>query len=116
MKLLFHILRKNKRLEIDNETLPWGDITEKLDEEFSEVVVEIDNYRINKDFNSIVKIIKETFDLIQVCILILWRCHKVAVKAESPDLIQELNLEHKDKLISIRHWEPVTGIEVDIKE
>ena len=39
-----------------------------------------------------------------------------AVTFEEPNLIQEVNIEHKDKLISSRSWEPVTGIEIDIKE
>lgn len=116
MKLMFHILRKNKKLGINNETLSWKDINEKLAEEFSEVADEINNYRVNKDFKSIIRIVEETFDLIQVCILILWRCHRLAKKNNNPNLIRELNIQHKDKLITTRRWEIETGIKVDVKE
>lgn len=38
MKLLMHILKKNIRLGIDNETLPLSEISKKLQEEFELVL------------------------------------------------------------------------------
>jgi hypothetical protein len=59
---------------------------------------------------------RETFDLIQMCILILWRCHRKALDLDEPLLIKDINIEHKDKLITERGWIVETGIEIDIKE
>lgn len=116
MKLLFHVLKCSKKLNIDNETLPNEKIGDKLIEETEEVICQLGNLRLNKDYTSLVETVKETFDVIQVCILILWRCHRLAKKKyNKSNLIQELNLEHKDKLM-YRGWEPHTGIEVDVKE
>lgn len=116
MKLLFHVLKCSKKLNIDNETLSNEKIGDKLIEETEEVICQLGNLRLNNDYTSLVETIKETFDVIQVCILILWRCNKLAKrKYDKYNLLQEINLEHKDKLI-YRGWEPVTGIEVDVKE
>lgn len=116
MKLLFHILKQSKKLNIDNETLSYEKIGDKLIEETQEVISQLGNLRLNKDYTSLVETIKETYDVIQVCILILWRCHRMAKnKYKKPNLVQEINLEHKDKLMC-RGWEPLTGIEVEVKE
>jgi len=116
MKLLFHILRRNKRLNIDNTTIGAAGIIKKLEEEYKEVVQAILNYSEDKTLRNLKEIIRETFDLIQMCILILWRCNRIAIELDEPNLIQDINIEHKDKLISERGWELVTGIEIDIKE
>lgn len=50
-----------------------------------------------------------------MCILILWRCHRQAVEFNNPNLIQEVNIGHKDKLVE-REWIIETGIEIDVKE
>lgn len=116
MKLLMHILKKNDKLNIDNRIISNYQIRQKLKEECDEVLQELINYSENADLVNLKDIVRETFDLIQICILILWRCHRDAKEIDNPNLIKEINLEHKDKLISQRAWEPVTGIEIDIKE
>lgn len=116
MKLLFHILKRNKKLNIDNTTLGAAGIITKLEEEYKEVVQAILNYSEDKTLINLKEIIRETFDLIQVCILILWRCNRIAVDIDEHNLIQDINIEHKDKLITERGWEPITGIYVEVKE
>lgn len=115
MKLLMHVLRKNDKLNIDNTTLSLNQIASKLTEEYTEVVEALENYEEHKTLKNLKEIIRETFDLIQMCILILWRCHRNALTLDEPDLIQEINIEHKDKLVN-REWTIETGIEIDVKE
>lgn len=116
MKLLMHILTKNYNLGIDNATLSSKDIIDKTEEEFKEVVEAIEIYKSDKSLANLKDIIRETFDLIQMCILILWRCHRRALTFDEPNLINEINIEHKDKLIGERQWTIETGIEIDVKE
>ena len=110
-----HILRENKKLNIDNTKINDLTIVRKLEEEYREVVKAVFDYHRDKTLSNLKEIIRETFDLIQVCILILWRCHRRAVTLDESNLIQDLNIEHKDKLSS-RGWIIETGIEIDIKE
>lgn len=116
MKLLMHVLRKNDNLKIDNTKVSLTQISGKLTEEFSEVIETLENYEKDKTLGNLKEIIRETFDLIQMCILILWRCNRIAGDLDEPKLIQEINIEHKDKLIIERRWIIETGIEIDIKE
>lgn len=116
MKLLMHVLKKNTILGIDNETITLEEIKDKLSEEFSEVVDEIWWYSQEKSLSNLKKIVKEGFDLLQVLILLMWKCHREAKNFGKDDLIQECNFKHKDKLISERGWIIETGIEIDIKE
>lgn len=116
MKLIMHVLKESKKLGINNEALTFKQISSKLTEEFTEVVEAIAKYNIDRTFKNLKDIIGETFDLIQICILILWRCDIIAKGIEIPNLIQEVNFEHKDKLIGEREWIPQTGIEIDVKE
>lgn len=115
MKLLMHILRESKKLNIDNTKIGPMAIIIKLDEEFKEVVKAMMNYSKDKTLNNLKSVMAETFDLIQVCILILWKYHRQAVDFDEPNLIKDMNIEHKDKLIS-RGWIIETGIEIDVKE
>lgn len=115
MKLLMHVLKANKKLNIDNTTLNNHAITEKLDEECEEVKDALTNYCFDRTLKNLKEIIRETFDLTQVCILILWRCHRQALDIDQPNLIEEINIEHKDKLVA-REWIYETGIEIDVKE
>lgn len=115
MKLLMHILKENKKLKIDNTKIGPMAIILKLDEEFKEVVGAMVKYTNNKNLINLKELIGETFDLIQVCILILWRCNRQALTFDEPDLIKEVNIKHKDKLMS-REWIIETGIEIDVKE
>lgn len=116
MKLLMHVLNKNERLGIDNTTATSKEIIDKITEEFEEVVEAIENYENDKSLRKLKEIIRETFDLIQMCILVLWRCHRRALDFDEPLLIKDINIEHKDKLISERQWTIETGIEIDVKE
>lgn len=110
-----HVLRENKQLNIDNTKIGPMAIITKLDEEFKEVVEAIIKYSRDKTLSNLKEVISETFDLIQICILILWRCHRQALDFDEPNLIPKMNIEHKDKL-SNRQWIFETGIEIDIKE
>lgn len=76
MKLLMHILKKNNKLGIDNTILSLDEILNKLREEYIEVVEATINYSQDKRLSNLKEIVRETFDLIQMCILILWRCHR----------------------------------------
>ena len=116
MKLLFHVLKKNDKLGIDNRLISNYEIRLKLEEEYKEVVDALINFDNNRTMSSLKEIIRETYDLIQMCILILWRCHLKAKTLDEPNLIQDINIEHKDKLVSQRSWTIQTGIEVDVKE
>ena len=115
MKLLMHILRENKKLNIDNTKANDITILNKLDEEYKEVIKATKDYHKDKTLSNLKEIVRETFDLIQVCILILWRCHRRAKALAEDNLIQEINIEHKDKLSS-RGWIIETGIEIEVKE
>lgn len=115
MKLLMHILKENKKLNIDNTKIGFMGIITKLDEEFREVVEAIVKYSRDRTLKNLIEVIAETFDLIQVCILILWRCHRQAVEFDKPNLVQEVNIGHKDKLVE-REWIIETGIEIEVKE
>lgn len=110
-----HVLKKNDRLNIDNTIIRFDDISNKLQEEYGEVMVAIALYRKEPTLLNLKEIIRETFDLIQMCILILWKCNRIAGTLDESDLIQDINIEHKDKLIK-REWIIETGIEIDIKE
>ena len=116
MKLLMHVLKRNRKLNIDNTTIGPAGIITKLEKEYKEVVQSILNYSEDNTLTNLKEIIRETFDLIQMCILILWRCNRIARDLDEPRLVQDINIEHKDKLIVGRGWEPETGIEIDVKE
>lgn len=115
MKLLMHILKENKKLNIDNRTISLAGILAKLEEEYKEVAVALLNYNSNRSIKNLIEVIRETWDLIQMCVLILWRCNLDSERKGQYNLIQEINLEHKDKLIN-RGWIIETGIEINVKE
>ena len=110
-----HVLKKNDKLGIDNRIASFRQIELKLKEEFTEVLDSITKYNQNSNLENLKEVIRETFDLIQMCILILWKCHRQAKDIDEPELIQEINFEHKEKIIA-REWVIETGIEIDIKE
>lgn len=115
MKLLMHILKKNDKLKIDNTKIRLSEILPKLEEEYEEVVRAIVIYVNYRTLLNLKEVIAETFDLIQMCILILWRCNSYAIELDEPKLIEDVNIAHKDKLTE-RAWIFETGIEIDIKE
>lgn len=53
MKLMFHVLKNNQRLNIDNETINFRNISFKLLEEFNEVMKAISNYNKSKSLQDI---------------------------------------------------------------
>ena len=115
MKLLMHVLKKNDKLKIDNRITSFEEISNKLEEEFYEVRGTLVAFQDKGNVENLKRIISETFDLIQMCILILWRCHKIAKDIDKPKLIEEVNIDHKDKLITEREWIIETGIEINVK-
>ena len=66
-----HILRENKKLNIDNTRANDITILNKLDEECKEVIKATKDYHKDKTLSNLKEIVRETFDLIQVCILSL---------------------------------------------
>lgn len=115
MKLLFHILKKNNELGIDNDVISYDEISKKLDEEVKELTDEITLFRTRKSIEVLKNLIAETFDVIQICILILWRASKEGKVMGENTLIQDSNIKHKDKLHE-RQWIIETGIEVNVLE
>ncbi len=115
MKLMMHILKSNKSLKLDNEKITFDEILDKLKEEYNEVVEATNDYSKKRTLSTLKEVIRETFDLCQICILMLWKCHRKAIIFDEHKLIQDLNIEHKDKLVS-RGWIFKTGIEIDVKE
>ena len=112
MKLLMHITKKNNKLGIDNTSISSEYIQSKLFEEYVEVVSELRKYKKDRTLSNLKNIIIETFDLIQVCILIMYRCHRQAQDFDKANLIEEINIEHKDKLTA-RGWSYESGIRIE---
>lgn len=115
MKLLMHVLKRNNELKIDNETIGPAYMIMKITEEHNELIRAIMEYSQNESLKNLKEVIRETFDVIQVCILILWRCNIRANTLDEANLVQEINIEHKNKLAD-RKWIVETGIEIDVKE
>lgn len=113
MKLLMHITKENKKLGIDNTSISNREIKLKLSEECLEVIDALDKYNNDKTLSNLKNVIRETFDLIQVCILILYRCHRQAQDFDEENLIEEINIEHKNKLTE-RGWSYESGIRIEI--
>lgn len=59
MKLLFHVLKENKKLGIDNSKLKIKDIKKLLAEETEEVKEAIDNYINAPCYISLIEIVRE---------------------------------------------------------
>lgn len=115
MKFMMHVLKNNPKKKIDNETISFREIKDKLTEEYIELTKAIVNYSYDKTLENLKEVIRESFDLIQVCILVLFKSYKISKEFGEEKLIEDINIEHKDKL-SDRGWMPLTGIEIDVKE
>ena len=113
MKLLMHITKRNNKLEIDNTSISNDEIQAKLSEEYLELMTELKKYKKDRTLSNLQNIIRETFDLIQVCILIMYRCHRQAQDFDKANLIEEINIEHKDKLTA-RGWSYESGIRIEV--
>ncbi|EPY2290989.1 MULTISPECIES: MazG-like family protein [Clostridium] len=116
MKLLMQVLKKNDKLKIDNTTITSKELIAKITEEYKEVIEAIQKYENNKRLVNLKDIIRETYDLIQMCILVLWKCHRKALTLDEPNLIKELNEEHRVKLINKRKWVTKANIDIELKE
>lgn len=114
MKLKFNILKQNKKLEIDNTKATIPQIMNKLGEEYCELQVAFINYTKNKTLSNLKEIIRETYDLIQVCILVLFRANITANTLEEYNLIADINKEHIEKLKG-RGWETEADINVEVE-
>lgn len=112
MKLLMHVTKENKKLGIDNTSISNRKIKLKLSEECLEVIDALDKYTNDKTLSNLKNVVRETFDLIQMCILILFRCHRQAQDFDKANLIEEINIEHKDKLTA-RGWSYESGIRIE---
>lgn len=115
MKLLMHVTKESKKLGIDNTSISNRKIKLKLSEECLEVIDALDKYTNDKTLSNLKNVIRETFDLIQVCILIMYRCHRQAQDFDKANLIEEINIEHKNKLTE-RGWSYETGIKIETGE
>lgn len=115
MKLIMHVLKKNPKEKINNEMATFDMLKDKLEEEYKEVVEAIDNYNKCKSVSNLILLVEEIFDLIQMCIALLYKCHRRAQDHECPTLIHDVNIRHKNKLIA-RGWIFKTGIQIDVKE
>ena len=116
MKLLMQVLKKNDKLKIDNTTITSKELIAKITEEYKEVIEAIQKYENNKRLINLKDIIRETYDLIQMCILVLWKCHRKALTLDESNLIKELNEEHRVKLIDKRKWTAKANIDIELKE
>lgn len=116
MKLLMQVLKKNDKLKIDNTTITSKELITKITEEYKEVIEAIQKYENSKRLVNLKNIIRETYDLIQMCILVLWKCHRKALTLDEPNLIKELNEEHRAKLIDKRKWTVKANIDIELKE
>lgn len=110
-----HITKRNDKLGIDNTSISNDEIQAKLSEEYLELMAELKRYKEDKTLSNLKNIVRETFDLIQVCILIMYRCHRQAQDFDKANLIEEINIEHKDKLTA-RGWSYETGIKIETGE
>ncbi|GEM_PF-766072 len=117
MKLHLNILKNSKALNIDNENISWPKVIDKIDEESNEVKNAILDYYCGEGKRLLLlkEIIRECFDLIQVCILVLFKCNTHANTLDEANLIQDVNKEHLNKL-SIRGWTSLANIEIEVKE
>lgn len=115
MKLIFNVLKSNPKLGINNEKIDFQYISIKFQEEYKQLLEAINKYISCKSLLNLREVVRETFDLIQLCILILWKSNRQAATLDEENLIKDINIEHKDKLIN-RGWIIKTNIQVDVKE
>lgn len=115
MKLMMHVLKKNNKENINNEKASFDMLKTKLEEEFKEVVQAIEDYCKVKTVSNLILLVSEIFDLIQMCIALLYKCHMRAQDHECSSLVQDVNIVHKNKLVA-RGWIFKTGISIDVKE
>lgn len=113
--LLMHVLLNNPNQGINNYCIPNIEIQGKLCEEAGEVIEALEEYKKNKTLSNLKEITRETYDVIQICILILYRVNRKAIDFDYPGLIKEINNEHNEKL-SKRSWEFLNSIQIKIKE
>lgn len=114
IKLEMAVTEENKSLGIDNAKATGEELITKLEEETKEVAEAIREYEKDKTLKSLLEIIRETYDLIQMCIVILWRCNRKANYCDYPDMLEAENRVHIKKLLK-RRWEFENDIEIEVK-
>lgn len=116
MKLIFYILKNNKKLKLDNEQISLLGIKRKLREEYRELIKITSKFEEDNELDSLKDVAREAMDVIQVCILYMYKINKLAKEKGSNNLIEEINKAHNNKLIIERRWVPETSISVEIKK
>ena len=114
VKLKMAVTKENRALKINNKELTGSELAKKLLEEAEEVERAIKNYRDKKSLLNLLEIVRETYDVIQICIVILWRCNLKADYLDYPDMLEAENRIHLRKLKK-RRWEFEKDIEIEVK-
>lgn len=113
MNLLFNTLLNSKQLNLDNENIDLKQVCEKLYEETKETKIAINKFISEDSEENLRQITLETYDIIQVCILILYKIHKEATSRKLKNFITRCNAEHIQKL-NRRGWQPKHDILIKI--
>lgn len=114
IKLEMAVTEENKSLGIDNAKATGEELISKLEEETKEVVEAIRDYENSKTLKSLLEIIRETYDLIQMCIVILWRCNMKSDYYDYKELLEAENRLHVKKLVK-RKWKFGKRINIEVK-
>lgn len=112
MQLKMNVLKKNEA--IDNRIISFSSIRTKLKEEYEEVDTELHLMERDCSKADLVNLVRETFDLIQMCILTLDKCNTYSSLIEENKMLELINIEHRDKLKN-RGWELGADISIEIK-
>ena len=113
IKLEMAVTEENKSLGIDNAKATGEELITKLEEETREVAEAIREYEKDKTLKSLLEIIRETYDLVQMCIVILWRYGKKS-EHNYKELLEGENRVHIKKLLK-RKWKLGKKINIEIK-
>lgn len=113
MKLTLYTLLHSKQLNLDNRTCTLGDISMKLIEETRETTEALHHYKHNATTDNLREVVLEALDVIQICILILWRAKKESIKLKETGFIQRCNAEHILKL-NRRGWTTESRIDINV--
>lgn len=113
IKLEMAVTEENKSLGIDNDKATGEELITKLEEETREVRNAIEDYEKSKTLGDLLEVIRETLDVIQMCIVILWRCGKKS-EHNYKELLEGENRVHIKKLLK-RKWKFGKKINIEIK-
>ena len=112
MQLKMNVLKKNGN--IDNRIISFKHIRTKLKEEYEEVDTELRLLATDYKGADLRNLVRETFDLIQMCILTLDKCNTYAGLIDENKMLELINIEHRDKLKN-RGWELGADINIEVK-